>query len=90
MAQHYGINGREEAVAYLEHPLLGRRLRECTELVLDVKDRTAYEIFGSPDDVKFRSSMTLFSLCADAPGVFQTALDTYFGGEADPLTVSRL
>jgi uncharacterized protein (DUF1810 family) len=59
-AKHYAIKSRDEAVAYLAKPLLGARLAECTKLVLDVPKKSAHEIFGSPDDVKFRSSMTLF------------------------------
>ena len=90
MAQRYAISGRAEAVAYAEHPVLGPRLRECTALVNAVEGRTAHEIFGSPDDVKFRSSMTLFSLCLAAPDVFYAALNKYFGGEADPLTGAGL
>jgi uncharacterized protein (DUF1810 family) len=90
MAHHYGIRGREEAAAYDTHPVLGPRLRECTRLVQDVEGRTAHEIFGSPDDIKFRSSMTLFTVCADQPDLFQQALDKYFGGEKDPLTLSLL
>lgn len=90
MAQLYGISGREEAAAYAGHTILGVRLRECTRLVLNVEDRTAHEIFGSPDDLKFRSSMTLFSLTANEPDVYLEALEKYFGGEKDPLTVARL
>ena len=61
IAQHFGIESRDEALAYWQHPVLGKRLKECTLLVLEVDDRTAHEIFGSPDDVKFRSCMTLFA-----------------------------
>ena len=86
MAQLYAISGRDEAAAYAEHPLLGARLRECTALVNKVEGRTVHQIFGSPDDLKFRSSMTLFSLCAPDPQVFFDALDKYFEGQADPLT----
>src|SRR3954469_25755775 len=63
MSQRYAIRDRDEARAYDAHPVLGPRLRECTALVNAVEGRTAHQIFGSPDDVKFRSSMTLFSLC---------------------------
>jgi uncharacterized protein (DUF1810 family) len=90
MAQRYGISGREEAAAYAVHPVLGRRLRECTTLVLNVAGSRAHDVFGSPDDIKFRSSMTLFSLCAAEPDLFQQALDAYFGGETDALTVAWL
>lgn len=65
MAQRYAISSRAEANAYLAHPLLGPRLRECTQLVNEIEDRTATDIFGSPDDLKFRSSMTLFEAVAD-------------------------
>jgi uncharacterized protein (DUF1810 family) len=90
MAQRYAIGGRAEAAAYADHPLLGMRLRQCTQLVIAVEGRTAHDIFGSPDDLKFRSSMTLFSSCATEPQVFQDALDKYFKGEGDPLTLARL
>lgn len=90
MAHLYGITGREEAAAYASHPVLGARLRECTSLVLDVDGSTASEIFESPDDLKFRSSMTLFSLSADEPSLYLEALAKYFKGEKDALTVTRL
>lgn len=89
MAQHYGIASIAEAQAYWEHPVLGARLAECTELVLAVAGRSVHEIFGSPDDLKFRSCMTLFAHATGAP-VFTQALAKYFGGEADPRTVERL
>ena len=89
MAQHYAIQNLAEARAYLTHPLLGTRLRECTQAVLDTEGRTAHEIFGSPDDLKFCSSMTLFDLAS--PGdIFRIALDRYFGGEDDALTLEKL
>jgi uncharacterized protein (DUF1810 family) len=90
MAQRYAISGRAEAAAYLDHPVLGTRLVECTDLVNAVDGRTAHQIFGSPDDVKFRSSMTLFALCAEEPQAFLAALAKYFEGKADPLTEARL
>ena len=90
MAEKYGIASRAEAEAYLAHPVLGPRLRDCTELVNAVQNRSAQEIFGYPDDLKFRSSMTLFSSVANDNDVFQTALDKYFNGEGDPATVARL
>jgi uncharacterized protein (DUF1810 family) len=89
MARRYAISGGDEALAYLRHPLLGARLREGTGLVLAHGDRTALQIFGSPDDVKFRSSMTLFAQVSDDP-VFAEALATFFGGEPDPATLARL
>jgi uncharacterized protein (DUF1810 family) len=90
LAVRYAISGREEAAAYDAHPVLGARLRECTALVNQVEGRTAHQIFGSPDDLKFRSCMTLFSLCAANTQIFQDALDTYFNGAGDPLTIDRL
>ena len=90
MAQRYAISGREEAEAYAAHLVLGPRLRECTGLVLAVKGRTAHQIFGSPDDVKFRSSMTLFQACASESQIYQDALERYFEGVPDPLTLERL
>ncbi len=90
MAQRYAIGSRAEAEAYLDHPILGPRLRECTELVNAVEGRTASEIFGSPDDLKFRSSMTLFATVADDPGPFETALERYYDGDPDPKTLELL
>lgn len=89
MAQRYAIANIEEARAYLAHPLLGERLRECTQAVLDVSGKGAHQIFGSPDDLKFRSSMTLFDQ-ASPDGIFRAALDKYFDGKDDPLTISKL
>jgi len=88
-AQHYGIASRAEAQAYWAHPLLGPRLRQCTELVLAVDGRSARQIFGPPDDLKFRSCMTLFAQATGEP-VFTRALQKYFGGEADPRTIELL
>jgi uncharacterized protein (DUF1810 family) len=90
MAQRCAIGGRAEAAAYADQPLLGARLRECTALVNALAGRTTHEIFGSPDNLKFRSCMTLFSLCASDPQMFRDALDKYFGGEVDQLTGARL
>jgi len=78
MAQRYAIGSRAEAEAYLDHPILGPRLRECTGLVNAVDGRSANDIFGSPDDLKFRSSMTLFEAVADDPTPFRMALDRYY------------
>ena len=86
----YAISSREEAAAYLHHPVLGPRLKECTRLVLDVKGRSAEEIFGSPDDMKFRSSMTLFVQVSPDDDIFARALQQYFGGAPDQLTLDRL
>jgi uncharacterized protein (DUF1810 family) len=89
-AHYYGLASAAEAAAYLAHPLLGARLRECTRLVLAVHGKTAHAIFGSPDDLKFRSSLTLFMQAAPREPVFRQAIDKYFGGEPDPLTLARL
>jgi uncharacterized protein (DUF1810 family) len=90
MAQYFAISGRAEAKAFSEHPVLGARIRECIGLVNAIEGKTAHDIFGSPDDIKFRSSMTLFALCSGDPSVFQAALDKYFDSEMDGLTLSRL
>lgn len=89
-AQRYAISSREEAEAYLAHPILGPRLRDCTELVNAVDGRSANDIFGSPDDLKFRSSMTLFDAVSDAPVPFRTALERYYDGDPDPKTLELL
>ncbi len=86
MAQKYAISSLDEARAYLGHPVLGDRLRKCVELVLQVENRSAHQIFGSPDDMKFRSSLTLFSE-ATGEEVFLRALDEYFDGVPDSATL---
>jgi uncharacterized protein (DUF1810 family) len=91
MAQHYAISGIEEAKAYLAHPLLGGRLRDCTSLVNAVSGRTIDDIFGYPDDLKFRSSVTLFAQASRPENqVFQEALKKYFNGLPDKATMDRL
>jgi uncharacterized protein (DUF1810 family) len=90
MAQRYAISGIEEARAYLQHPILGPRLRACTEAVNAVEGRSAHEIFGSPDDLKFRSSLTLFAQAAPDEPWFRKALETYFDGAPDPRTLQAL
>jgi uncharacterized protein (DUF1810 family) len=90
MAQRYAIASLDGAKAYLEHPILGARLEDCTRLVLAVTGRSVTEIFGSPDDMKFRSSMTLFSQAAPDKAIFAEALRKYFDGEPDPETLKRL
>jgi uncharacterized protein (DUF1810 family) len=90
-AKFYGISGLPEAIAYLAHPVLGQRLLACTEAVLAVQDRSLHAIFGSPDDLKFRSSMTLFGeagAASDTP--FRQALERYCAGEPDPRTLALL
>jgi uncharacterized protein (DUF1810 family) len=90
LANFYGIGSRQEAEAYLQHPILGPRLRECTELVNRVEGRSIDAILGYPDNLKFRSSMTLFSLVSPEDQVFRQALEKYFSGEMDPRTVDLL
>jgi uncharacterized protein (DUF1810 family) len=88
----YAISGREEARAYLSHPILGPRLRECTKLVNAIQRWTIKQIFhiSCPDDLKFRSCMTLFSEVASDNEEFLLALRKYFGGQPDPATLERL
>jgi uncharacterized protein (DUF1810 family) len=90
MAEKYGIGSRAEAEAYLGHPILGPRLRECTEFVNAIPNALIEEILGHPDDLKFRSSITLFSAVTSDNEVFRTALEKYFNGEPDPATLARL
>ncbi len=89
-AVHFAIQSPDEAKAYLRHPVLGPRLRECTELVNAIEDRTIEQIFGYPDDLKFRSCMTLFANATSDNQVFLDALQKYFNAEPDPLTLERL
>ncbi len=89
-AAHYAIASLDEARAYLAHPVLGARLRACTQLVLDVADKSAHAIFGSPDDLKFRSSMTLFAAAAPSEPIFGAALKKYFAGTGDDATIQAL
>lgn len=86
MAQHYGLASLAEARAYLARPVLGARLRECCALMLAVPQRSAHEILGSPDDLKFRSCLTLFALAAPQEAVFRAALERFYGGQPDPRT----
>lgn len=90
MSQEFGITSLAEAKAYASHPILGARLRECTRLVLNIENRSVDEIFGYPDNLKFRSSMTLFVKSAPDNNIFKSALEKYFGGEGDPLTLEKL
>ena len=90
-AQFYAIRGRDEAVAYARHPLLGARLAECTEAVLGwAGKRSAERILGPVDALKFRSSMTLFEACAPDPAPFAKALEAFYAGERDGETLARL
>ncbi len=90
LARKFAISSREEAEAYLNHPILGPRLRHCTRLITLVEGRSIDEIFGGPDDLKFHSSMTLFANATSDNQVFRDALRKYFGGEPDRLTLERL
>jgi uncharacterized protein (DUF1810 family) len=86
MAQKYALSSLQEAQAYLSHPMLGERLRTCTQLVLNVEAQSIQQIFPYPDDLKFRSCMTLFEQCPGGGQLFSQALAKYFNGQADPLT----
>lgn len=89
-ADYYGISGAEEASAYLADPVLGPRLREICEALLLVKEKSAERIFGYPDVIKLRSSMTLFAIVSEEGSVFQQVLDKYYGGERDEKTINLL
>jgi uncharacterized protein (DUF1810 family) len=86
----YAIQSLEEAREYLAHPVLGTRLRECCRTVLAIEGRTAHEIFRSPDDLKFRSCMTLFAQAAPEEPLFHDLLAKYFGGQEDSATLELL
>jgi len=90
MAQKYAIASREEAAAYLRHPLLGGRLEECTALVNAVAGKSVREIFGQPDDMKFCSSMTLFAQVAKGHSLFKEAVEKHFDGRFDEATLARI
>ncbi|WP_166367148.1 DUF1810 domain-containing protein [Pseudomonas akapageensis] len=90
MAWRYAICDRKEALAYLDHPLLGTRLEACTRAVIELQGRTAREIFGTPDDLKLRSCMTLFATVAPEREVFQQVLDGFYQGKGDVKTLSLL
>ena len=89
-SRRFAIRTLDEARAYLTHPILGRRLLECTEAVLALENRSASEIFGYPDDLKFHSSMTLFGFAASRDSIFQRAIEKYYRGEPDRGTVALL
>jgi uncharacterized protein (DUF1810 family) len=89
-ADFYALRSLEEARAYLAHPVLGARLRECTDLVNTIAGRDLHAIFGDPDRLKFRSCMTLFAMAAPEEGVFAEALRKYCGGQGDPRTIALL
>ena len=89
-SQTFAVSSLAEAAAYLAHPTLGPRLRECAALVAGIEDRSIDQIFGHPDDLKFHSSMTLFARAAPEEPVFAACLQKYFGGRPDPQTLARL
>jgi uncharacterized protein (DUF1810 family) len=90
MAKRFAISAIAEAQAYLGHPILGSRLRECTRLVTEIEGRTIAEIFGYPDDLKFRSSMSLFAKATPDNRLFTRAIAKYFPEGDDPLTLERM
>ena len=89
-ANYYAITSLAEAETYLSHPILGARLRECTRLVMLVENRSIHDILGYPDDLKFRSCMTLFAQTKSDIQIFQDALAKYFDAQPDPLTLELL
>ena len=90
MSIRFAIGSLDEAKTYLAHPVLGARLREFARLALDVEGKTACDIFGSIDEIKFRSSMTLFARAAPDEDLFQRCIDKYFAGASDPATLAKL
>jgi uncharacterized protein (DUF1810 family) len=90
MAEYYGITSLAEAQSYLQHPLLGERLIECSRIVTLIEGRSLRDIFGSPDDMKFKSSMTLFAHAAPENSIFIEAINTICGGRFDSLTLDQL
>ncbi len=91
MARAYGLHGRDEALAYWRHPVLGPRLRECCEALLDLPGApSALQVLGSPDDLKLRSSLTLFAEVAPEEPVFRALLERFYDGRPDPLTLERI
>lgn len=90
MARLYAISSKDEAAAYLVHPVLGPRLEHCTQLVLAIQGKSLNEIFGAPDDMKFRSSMTLFASVAGPASIFQACLKKYCGNQPDLDTLNGL
>lgn len=90
MAMRYAISSKDEATAYLAHPILGPRLEQCAQLVLSIQGKSLNEIFGDLDDMKFRSSMTLFASVAGPTSIFQACLNKYCRNQPDPATVAKL
>jgi uncharacterized protein (DUF1810 family) len=90
ISDRFSISSINEARAYLEHPILGSRLSECVDLVMQIDGKSAAQIFGYPDDLKFRSCLTLFSIAGESSSIYQYALDKYFDGEPDSRTLDAL
>lgn len=90
MAREYGISGLDEARAYLEHPVLGKRIKEITQALMKHRNKKASEIFGYPDDLKLHSSLTLFKAASEAENIFENALETFFQGRRDNKTLELL
>ena len=89
-SQYYGIKTIAEAKAYLNHPVLGKRLIEISEVLLTINGKSANQVFGSPDDMKLKSSMTLFAAISDEDSVFNKVLEKYFDGKEDAKTLQLL
>ncbi|MBB3387540.1 uncharacterized protein (DUF1810 family) [Rhizobium sp. BK275] len=90
MAEKYAIRSAEEASAYLADPILGSRLLRCVEAILSINDRSAHDIMGAPDDLKLRSSMTLFAAVSDHGSPFHEAIERFYDGKFDERTISIL
>jgi uncharacterized protein (DUF1810 family) len=89
-ARHFALSGLAEARAYLQHPLLGPRLEQCAQIIAPQTQRSARQLFGTPDDLKLHSSMTLFAMAAPDKPVFDAVLDTFFSGNRDSATLKQL
>lgn len=90
IAKLYSIKNKEEAIAYLENHPLGERIKECSEIVLKINNNNAFQIFGSPDDLKLKSSMTLFAYISNDNSIFHRVLDKFFNGQKDRKTLDLL
>jgi len=90
LSKKYAIKSRDEAIAFLQHSVLGNRLVTATEALFQIEGKSAFEIMGSPDDIKLKSCMTLFALVSEEGNVFQRILNKYFGGEMDKRTINLL
>lgn len=89
-AEKYAIRSADEAAAYLSDSILGSRLVRCVDVMLSVRDRTAHDILGSPDDMKFHSSMTLFAAISDHGSIFHQAIDRFYDGKFDQRSIELL